>query len=99
VIQIRQTVSIKSKFESGGKEYSRTLEKSQMLSAKSKKIFKEMQKIARKSETAPRKFGRVYFNFRLLRLNRMALPDEKLLAAELDSTRRMLEGRTMGAGQ
>jgi len=31
--------------------------------------------------------------------NRMALPDEKLLAAELDWTRRMLEGRTMGAEQ
>lgn len=29
---------------------------------------------------------------------RMALPDEKMLAAELDRTRRMLEGRTPGAG-
>ncbi|MCX9010759.1 MAG: PDDEXK nuclease domain-containing protein [Candidatus Methanoperedens sp.] len=29
---------------------------------------------------------------------RMALPDEKMLAAELDRTRRMLEGRTSGAG-
>ncbi|MDO8727181.1 MAG: hypothetical protein Q7J35_14020 [Candidatus Methanoperedens sp.] len=28
---------------------------------------------------------------------RMALPDEKVLAAELEHTRRMLEGRTMKA--
>jgi len=30
---------------------------------------------------------------------RMALPDEKVLAAELEHTRKMLEGRTMGAEQ
>lgn len=30
---------------------------------------------------------------------RMALPDEKILAAELERTRRMLEGRRMGAGR
>ena len=30
---------------------------------------------------------------------RMALPDEKILAAELERTRRMLEGRRLGAGR
>ncbi len=31
------------------------------------------------------------------RLDRMALPDEKILAAELENTRSMLEGRRLGA--
>lgn len=55
--QIRQTVSVRSKFVSMSESDHRTLEKMQTASAQAIKIFEEPNKFARISETAFRKFN------------------------------------------